>query len=369
MKITFLKREIEELIAFSKRPNFRYKHESFLSRFRRFGMLLLLDILILAILTSLFYLIASLGFNEILNNNEVIGLFSKYPLWLLLTLLVLFIPLIEEAFFRFPLKYRRLTINLLVPIILTIIVVYALDIRNSLVKIFISVLCLTILILFVIKNKNVNTLLKRLWSENFNYVFYISTLLFALLHLTNYEYSTELFFLAPILILPQFFGGLLIGYLRIKSGFVWGLVFHMISNLLLILPFSIALSTSFPSLNIETYDYHLVVHKVEAKLNSDDTYTSFSNDSIIIKNIRFKECLSLLITKPENLIKFDDSFQSYGIPILKSNIFLKIEYNNKIHNLEKEAITKSKHNILEELKRAYHFNLIDNGEIIKIEFY
>jgi len=61
--------------------------------------------------------------------------------------------------------------------------------------------------------------------------YYLGTLLFALAHLGNYAQQPPLW-AVPLLVLPQLIGGLTYGYLRIRLGFWYGVLGHMLTNLL-----------------------------------------------------------------------------------------------------------------------------------------
>ena len=73
--------------------------------------------------------------------------------------------------------------------------------------------------------------------------------------------------------------------------------------------------------------------------------------------------------KEESLLKFDESFASGGIPLLKSNLHLNISYINKNFYVdENNAILNSKNNILEELKKAYKFVLSKQDSVVIVNF-
>lgn len=61
--------------------------------------------------------------------------------------------------------------------------------------------------------------------------YYLGTLLFALAHLGNYAQQPPLW-AVPLLVLPQLIGGLTYGYLRIRLGFWYGMLGHILTNLL-----------------------------------------------------------------------------------------------------------------------------------------
>jgi len=61
--------------------------------------------------------------------------------------------------------------------------------------------------------------------------YYLGALLFALAHLGNYAQQPPVWAML-ILVLPQLIGGLTFGYLRIRLGFWYGVLAHMLTNLL-----------------------------------------------------------------------------------------------------------------------------------------
>lgn len=74
------------------------------------------------------------------------------------------------------------------------------------------------------------------WVKKYLYVFYFSVIKFAFVHITNYEIEISKFYLFPVLVLPQFFAGIFLGYLSVKYNFMLGFLFHAIHNAILIIP-------------------------------------------------------------------------------------------------------------------------------------
>ena len=66
--------------------------------------------------------------------------------------------------------------------------------------------------------------------KHFKIVFYAFAIVFGLVHLSNYPYTTNVLFLAPILILPQVILGFYLGYTRIKLGLLWSMLLHACYN-------------------------------------------------------------------------------------------------------------------------------------------
>ncbi|MEG3659717.1 CPBP family intramembrane glutamic endopeptidase [Arenibacter palladensis] len=78
-----------------------------------------------------------------------------------------------------------------------------------------------------------------IWFKNkiyFKYIFYASVLLFAAVHLNNFEMSEQVFYMAPVLVAPQLILGIFLGYVRVKLGLLWSICLHSLYNGILITP-------------------------------------------------------------------------------------------------------------------------------------
>lgn len=73
-------------------------------------------------------------------------------------------------------------------------------------------------------------------SPYFGVIFYLFTLAFGFYHITNFELTPTVLYLSPILVSPQLFIGLLLGYIRVRLGLVWAMMLHGCYNLVLIGP-------------------------------------------------------------------------------------------------------------------------------------
>ncbi|NHF60219.1 CPBP family intramembrane metalloprotease [Flavobacteriaceae bacterium TP-CH-4] len=73
-------------------------------------------------------------------------------------------------------------------------------------------------------------------SVFFGYVFYVLTLFFGFYHITNFEISTSVLLLSPLLVAPQLCVGLFLGVIRVKFGLSWAIALHALYNLILIGP-------------------------------------------------------------------------------------------------------------------------------------
>lgn len=65
----------------------------------------------------------------------------------------------------------------------------------------------------------------RWWATIFPLVFFVSAVIFGLVHITNYDGSPH-WLVWPLATLPQIVMGLLLGYVRIRFGLGWAMLFH-----------------------------------------------------------------------------------------------------------------------------------------------
>ena len=78
-----------------------------------------------------------------------------------------------------------------------------------------------------------------IWFKNkkyFNYILYLSIFLFAGVHLSNFEMSNEIYYVAPVLVAPQLILGAFLSYVRVKLGLRWSICLHATYNAILITP-------------------------------------------------------------------------------------------------------------------------------------
>ncbi len=73
---------------------------------------------------------------------------------------------------------------------------------------------------------------KKAWLAKYPYIFYGMALLFALIHLTNYQISLSVIIFSFILCLPQFILAVLVSYARLKHGLWSSMLLHGLHNLI-----------------------------------------------------------------------------------------------------------------------------------------
>jgi len=115
------------------------------------------------------------GFNQ--DNHAVIEMFENYSPLLILVLAVVMAPVLEELVFRAPLALFKNTVY-------------------------------------------------------FKYAFHTSVILFGLVHISNFGNLKGFYWLIPILVAPQLFAGIFLGYIRTKLGLLWSILLHATMKML-----------------------------------------------------------------------------------------------------------------------------------------
>lgn len=67
------------------------------------------------------------------------------------------------------------------------------------------------------------------WKDNFKTIFWVFTIVFAGVHFSNFASTVPIYF-APILVLPQFVLGIMLGYIRVGWGTRYSMLFHAVHN-------------------------------------------------------------------------------------------------------------------------------------------
>lgn len=213
-----------DLIAFLRHPKEEHLPDS--SMGQKLKLIALLYLIELPVIVSFILTISLLKHFKLFDIDKHFGvdLFSKFSYTTILFLAVILAPLIEETIFRLPLRYRR----------------------NYLLRLISGGISVTGL---VDKDK-LQQGVQRFWNASFGWFFYGMAITFGLIHLTNYSDPKSLILFAPLLTITQMCGGLIMGYIRVKIGFIWGITYHAAHNLIF---FSIAI---YSIASISFTDYH-----------------------------------------------------------------------------------------------------------------
>ena len=71
----------------------------------------------------------------------------------------------------------------------------------------------------------------RRYRQGFFWIFHISVIAFAVMHIYNFSFQSIAWWMVPLLVLPQWFTGLVLGWLRVTRGIGAAILLHALFNL------------------------------------------------------------------------------------------------------------------------------------------
>jgi hypothetical protein len=156
-------------------------------------------------------------------------------------ILFLIAPVAEELSFRLPLRFTEinLTISTLLVTLFTVrrllatFGIFGLATRWLWSAVF-AILVASV-VFFLLRTEPVKRLAGSIWRDHFRSVLYVSCFAFGLVHISNYRFSSftaETLLLAPLLVLPQIIGGVILAFARMHLGMISCIVLHAANNLL-----------------------------------------------------------------------------------------------------------------------------------------
>jgi len=176
-----------DFLSFLKRPDDIQLKTSLKERYRMIFTLLILELILnLTLISFLNYGIQKFITlkTDRLEYNET---FISSIIWF-----VIIVPLVEEAAFRYILRYNRLFSK-------------------------------------IIKRDK--------WNRIFPFAVYSLSIFFGLIHIFNYNNDTALFYmLSPLIIFSQLFGGFILSFIRVRLDFSYAYFYHTLWNFLFIVP-------------------------------------------------------------------------------------------------------------------------------------
>ncbi|NJL12981.1 MAG: CPBP family intramembrane metalloprotease [Microscillaceae bacterium] len=145
-------------------------------------------------------------------------------------------PLLEETIFRLFLRYHLVNV-LLSASLGAVFLLLALPATWLWFSLGGIALCLLWLLINLYKHSLPELYFQDWWHRRLPWLYFGSSLVFALVHLNNYDLPLgKSLFYAPVLVLPQFFIGLVLGYVRIRFSFGMAVLVHALHNGSLVLP-------------------------------------------------------------------------------------------------------------------------------------
>ena len=231
----FIKTTILNFILYLRNPKVPQSNTSVIT-IKSFCILFIFSIFVtyfLDLISSNFWLINKLKITNIESHLKDIYLKG---FWVGIISIVIAPPLFEELSQRFYLK-SFVWNNTFVPINIGLIIILLFKIQGY----YLLILCPIILIIAnkvysrVVNYKKDKFKLLRFYINNYNLYFYLSALAFGAAHIGNYETAHFIPILPIFLVLPQIFGGLILGYIRVFMGLSWSILFHALNNLVFLI--------------------------------------------------------------------------------------------------------------------------------------
>ncbi|MDE5423508.1 CPBP family glutamic-type intramembrane protease [Ancylomarina sp. DW003] len=143
---------------------------------------------------------------------------------------IIFAPIIEELAFRLPLipRYKYISFSLSIFIIAIGKSIWG---TNYGYELYLLALPTFGLAHYIFKDKSFNT------TKQLKLIVHISVILFAFMHIFNFiDVEFWMYFIFPILTAPQILMGYILSFTRLKYGFLYGVILHMLINFTLNLP-------------------------------------------------------------------------------------------------------------------------------------
>ncbi|SOD19821.1 type II CAAX prenyl endopeptidase Rce1 family protein [Pedobacter xixiisoli] len=230
-----MKKSLLLFYQFLKKPSFLKKKDKEVL-VKDFAALFLLDLFFSVLIVGLFYILLHF---KIIREHESADLLKEYGILGTLIIACFFAPILEEIFFRWHLRDLHGSIYFTFLSVSGLIVS---QINGSLLQ-FSIVLAALISAAFTISflKKKGKFYSVRIWRKSYPFLFYYTAIIFGLIHLSNFKDLTITDPTFLIYIASQTFGGLSLGYIRIKHGLVYSILFHACFNLA-----AVSLSILFP---------------------------------------------------------------------------------------------------------------------------
>lgn len=137
---------------------------------------------------------------------------------------VILAPLLEETMFRLFLKFSRARVN--ISLFLISLSFFAV---SGIVGSLMLVLWLAHGIMLL--DRRYYTIVLYFWIKNRKLIFWSVVLIFGLVHLDNYDLDMIPWYLYFPTVIPQLIGGVFLGIVRIRFGFLWAVLLHAAYNL------------------------------------------------------------------------------------------------------------------------------------------
>ncbi|GEM_PF-2687746 len=156
-------------------------------------------------------------------------------------LIVFYTPIFEELTFRLGLRFSKVNVVISFSFLISLIIkLVASKMHLQYANTFTSYVIFDLLIFsgfltinYYILWPYVNKFIAKTFAKSFNKIVFSIVIVFALLHLNNFDYTkftiSHCFYLS-IFLLKMAFIGLVLSFLRLRCGITWGILLHILIN-------------------------------------------------------------------------------------------------------------------------------------------
>ena len=185
-------------------------------------------------------------------DNQIPSILGQKSIAWALLLIVFLAPLMEELIFR--LFLRPSPLNLVAPLcpILFLNIRLALSLTEPLlaklrpiipgwlllISLFMICCLLCASIYPLVKKRFDHSKAEQFYVKNISYIFYLSSIIFGLLHIFNFDNFEKNIYFSLLIAIPYILGGFIFGYVRIVYGFRWAYFLHSFNNAYAFFPFA-----------------------------------------------------------------------------------------------------------------------------------
>lgn len=231
----FYRMLIVELFQFIIRPTYSKESEQAMQikLYKTIGLFLIKVVfsLVIANLLALFY-----EPENITDRNMQ----DRFTPFMFLSVGGIVLPFFEEICFRLSLRYNAIYLSVTSASLAYYVFTKAIYqsrlsiVDESFTERLVLAMMVGLLCYFILLFGRFSKVLKQIWREHFQWIFYASCVLFAWLHIFNFELNVTNLLLLPTITLPQLFSSCVAAYTRMAFGFRYPLILHMSTNLLFI---------------------------------------------------------------------------------------------------------------------------------------
>ena len=199
---------------------------------RDFFWLLLLDLTFTCFIIGVYYSLSA--FKLIETYEEKVDLYKRYGFFGALFMACILAPLVEESIFRWQLTKKYASIYFIF-ITLSLLVTYLIKQEELQLPLVVLFLILSFVIHRYFRRMSISKM-HQLYDRLYPYLFYYTSLLFGIIHFSNVKGLTLSNPDFLIFTSTQAFGGLSMGYMRVKHGLSYAILLHSTFNLIVFLP-------------------------------------------------------------------------------------------------------------------------------------